>query len=306
MKVIKQPGREARGLGVLLPLAALSILLVLTGCGEKKKKDPGDTAAAAKVNREDISLARINHVLLQQRNLRPDQADATSRQILEFLIDQELAVQKASELKLERESRVQLQLDAARREVLARAYAEKVAEAAAKPTAEDVRKYYDEKPARYKERRVYTVQEVILDARPEQLAEIRSTLETATGTTAIIEFLKSRNIRFQIAQATRGADQLPPASLEALSRMSDGQARLVAGPTGTQLVALLASQSQPVTEEQARPAIEQILVAERKRKLIEDDMKQMRSAAKIEYFGKFAEDRANKPGAAASAASSGS
>ena len=304
MKVIKQPARDSRALEVLLALTALSLLLALGACTEKKKtKDLGDNAAAAKVNSEGISLARINQVLLQQRNLRPDQADATSRQILEWLIDQELAVQKAAELNLDRDARVLLQLDAARREVLARAYAEKVAEAAAKPTPEEVRKYYDEKPARYKERRIYTLQEMILDARPEQLGEIRSTLETANSAGAIIEFLKSRNIRYQVAQATRGSDQLPAASLEALSQMRDGQMRLIASPGSTQLVVLVASQSQPVSEEQARPAIEQILTAERRRKLIEDDMKQMRSAAKIEYLGKFAEEQKPRAAPPASAAS---
>jgi hypothetical protein len=71
-----------------------------------------------------------------------------------------------------------------------------------------------------------------------------------------------------------------------------------------------------VTEEQARPAIEQYLLNERKRKLVEDDLKAMRAAAKIEYIGKFAQAAASAPAAtpavsstpaaAASAASAGS
>jgi hypothetical protein len=56
-----------------------------------------------------------------------------------------------------------------------------------------------------------------------------------------------------------------------------------------QVVVLAGSRSQPVSEEQARPAIEQFLLNERKRKLIEDDIKAMRAGAKIEYVGKFGE-----------------
>jgi hypothetical protein len=57
-----------------------------------------------------------------------------------------------------------------------------------------------------------------------------------------------------------------------------------------------------VTEEQARPAIEQYLLNERKRKLVEDDVKALRAAAKIEYVGKFAEAAASAPAAGAAPA----
>jgi hypothetical protein len=80
--------------------------------------------------------------------------------------------------------------------------------------------------------------------------------------------------------------------------MTDGQAMLNQAPNGVQVVVLAGSRSQPVGEEQARPAIEQFLLNERKRKLIEEDVKAMRAAAKIEYVGKFAE---GAPGAAPAA-----
>ena len=76
---------------------------------------------------------------------------------------------------------------------------------------------------------------------------------------------------------------------------------VVPTPTGAQVVVLAGSRSQPVSEEQARPAIEQYLLNERKRKLVEDDLKAMRAAAKIEYVGKFAEAAASAPQAAPTA-----
>ena len=76
-------------------------------------------------------------------------------------------------------------------------------------------------------------------------------------------------------------------------------------PNGVQVVVLAGSRSQPVTEEQARPAIEQYLLNDRKRKLVEEDMKGLRAAAKIEYVGKFAELAASAPAAPTSAASAG-
>jgi hypothetical protein len=75
----------------------------------------------------------------------------------------------------------------------------------------------------------------------------------------------------------RAAEQLPLNSLDAFARMKDGQAALVPAANGVQVVVLAGSRSQPVSEEQARPAIEQFLLNERKRKLIEDDRKAMRA-----------------------------
>ena len=70
--------------------------------------------------------------------------------------------------------------------------------------------------------------------------------------------------------------------------MKDGQALLNPTPNGAQVIVLAGSRSQPVTLEQATPAIEQFLLNERKRELVAKDMKALRDAAKIEYVGKFA------------------
>ena len=95
----------------------------------------------------------------------------------------------------------------------------------------------------------------------------------------------------------RAAEQLPLASLDAFARMKDGQAMLLPNPNGFQVVVVAGTRTQPLTEDQARPIIEQYLLNDRKRKLAEDDIKGLRSAAKIEYVGKFAEAAASAPAA---------
>jgi len=107
-------------------------------------------------------------------------------------------------------------------------------------------------------------------------------------------------IAAKVNKAVRAAEQLPLASLNAIARMTDGQAMMNQAANG--LLVLAGSRSQPVSEEQARPAIEQFLLNERKRKLVEDDVKTMRGAAKVEYVGKFAETAAGSDAAASAAA----
>ncbi len=281
------------GLMRLSLVALVSSAALLAACGDKKEKAASQTAV--KVNKSEVTVHQINFVLQQQRNIRPEQADAASKQILERLIDQELALQKADDLKVDREPRVVQQLEAAKREIIARAYLEKVGEAAPKPTPEEIKKYYDEKPALFKERRIYSIQEIAIEAKPDQVAMLRDRLAASKNVNEFVEFLKANDFKFAGNQAVRAAEQLPLQSLDAFAKMSDGQAMLNQAANGVQVVVLAGSRSQPVGEEQARPAIEQFLLNERKRKLIEDDVKAMRAGAKIEYVGKFAE---GAPGAA--------
>ncbi len=281
--------------GMVLVVVAAS--LALAACGEKKDKAPSQTAV--KVNKSEVTVHQINFVLQQQRGLRPEQADAASRQVLERLIDQELAVQKAHDLKLDRDPRVVQQLEAVRREVLARAYADQVGEAATRPTAEEIKAYFDENPALFSQRRLYSLQEIQIEAPADRLPEVRSQLVAAKNIGDFVEYLKTTGLRFNGNQAVRAAEQLPMPALKALSAMKDGQAMMNATPSGATVLVLAGSRQQPVTEEQSRPAIEQFLLNERKRKLLEDDRKALRAASSIEYVGKFAE---GAPGAASAPA----
>lgn len=282
-----------RGWGRMAVAATVALTLVLAGCGDKKKDKASQTAA--KVNKEEITVHQINFVLQQQRGLKPEQAEAASKQILERLIDQELAIQKADEMKLDRDPRVVQQLEAAKREIVARAYIERIGEAAAKPTPEEIQKYYDDKPALFKERRIYNMQEIGIEAKPEQVETLRAQLQSAKSTNDFVEYLKANDFKFSGNQAVRSAEQLPLNMLDAFAKMKDGQAMLVPTPNGAQVIVLAGSRMAPVTLEQARPPIEQYLLNERKRQIVDKDRKDMRAAAKIEYVGKFAEGAASAP-----------
>lgn len=297
--ILKFPfGRSALLCAGALALATTALLLA--GCGDKKDKAASQTAA--RVNKDEITVQQINFVLQQQRNLKPEQAEAASKQILERLIDQQLALQKADDLKLDHDPRVVQQIESAKREILARAYVEKVGEGVTKPTPEDIKKYYDDKPALFKERRIYSIQEIAIEAKPDQIGALREHLAQAKNVGEFIEYLKANDFHFAGNQAVRAAEQLPLQSLDTFARLKDGQAVLSPAPSGAMVVVLAGSRSQPVTEEQARPAIEQFLMNDRKRKLVEEEVKALRAAAKIEYVGKFVPGTAAAPAAGASAA----
>lgn len=270
-------------------VVAVTVLTVLlAGCGKKdEKKDKPATQTAARVNKEEITVHQINFVLQQQRALAPDQAASASKQVLERLIDQELALQKAAEQKIDRDPKVVQQIEAARRDIVARAYLEKIGAGAPRPTPEEIKAYYEANPALFKERRVYNLQELNIEAKPDQYDSLKAALAAAKDITAYVEYLKANNIRFAANQAVRPAEQLPLASLGTISKMKDGQAIFNTTPNGAVVIVLAASRSQPVDEARAKPAIEQFLLNERKRKVIADDLKALRTAGKVEYVGEF-------------------
>ncbi len=268
--------------------AAVLASLGLAACSGGDKDKPA-SQVAAKVNKEEISVHQINYLLQRQPGLKPEQAESASKTALERLIDQELAVQKAEELKLDRDPRVVQALDAARREILSRFYFEKVAEGVAKPTPEEVREYYRSKPALFSERRIYSLQEIAIQAPKEQVPELEQQLKSAKTPAEFVEQLKAKNIPFAVNQVTRAAEQLPLSMLDSFHALKDGQAMFVPSPSGAQVLVLQASRSAPVDEERARAAIEQYLMNERKRKLVEGELKDLRKSAQIEYVGKFAD-----------------
>jgi len=266
---------------------------LLAGCS--KNKDKQSTQVAAKVNKEEITVSQINLILSTQRPVAASQAASASRAVLERLIDQELAIQKASDQKLDRDSRVVQQIEAARREIISRAYLEKVGEGARKPDPADVEAYYQQHPALFSERRIYSLQEVNIEATPEQVEGLKRTLLGSKTFGDFVSYLKANNFRFATAEAVRSAEQLPLTGVDAFGKMKDGQAIFNARPGGAQVLNLAASRSEPVTLDRATPAIQQFLLNERKRKMIADAMAALRRDAKIEYMGDFAADAARSP-----------
>jgi EpsD family peptidyl-prolyl cis-trans isomerase len=265
---------------------ALLGLALLGGCGDKLDKP--STQAAAKVNKEELTVHQINAVLARQRTPSSEQADVAARRALEGLIDQELALQKSAELRLDRDPRVVQAIEAMRREVIARAYVEKIGEGAGVPTAEEIKKYYIENPALFRDRRIYRLQEFSVQASPEQASALQERLRAAKPPVDIVQLLRAGDLKFTSSQSVRAAEQVPLDRLQQLANLKDGEAMIVPAAGSISVLQVIASRPQPIDEVRATVAIEQFLLNDRKRKLVSQDLKALRAAAKIEYLGAFA------------------
>jgi EpsD family peptidyl-prolyl cis-trans isomerase len=276
---------HALALRPLRVAAATALAMLAASCGSA---DNATTQAAARVNKDEITVHQIGAQLAQRPGLRPEQVMGAEREILENLINRQLAVQKATELKVDREPKVVQAIESARLDIIARAYADKLGEGVTRPSAADIKKYYEDHPALFSQRRVYHLQEFAIEASAPELEALKAALPALKTADSVVGHLKANNVKFGSTQAVRAAEQLPLALLPALSRLGEGQALLEPTRGGARLIVLQGVRPQPVSEERAARAIEQYLVNEQRRRLLADDLKALRAAAHIDYRGRYA------------------
>ena len=287
-------------------LVVLLTTLSLSGCGGDDK--PKATQVAAKVNGDEVTVHQINQAMQRLGAVPEGQAERAQKQILDRLVDQQLLVQQAVESKLDREPRVVQAIEAARRQILAQAYLERTGSSVAKPTAEQVNEFYDKHPELFQERRVYRFVQMAIAAPPEKQDAIRVKLQELDAQpdkskilSQLADWLKGQGLQFRTTQTTQAAEQLPMEMVTRYHKMNIGDLSFSGGPDGAFVAQLVASQSQPLTKEQATPFIEQFLQNREKLRLSEEEMKRLRAAAKIEYVGDFAKMKSEPAPAAAPA-----
>lgn len=267
--------------------AAAAAALALAACGGPSEEAP-KTQVAVKVNSQEITVHQVNELVAQVRNVPEAQVPRVRREALERLIDQELFMQKAIEAKLDRDPRVMGQIQAARRQILAQAYAESIGRQVQPPPSDEVKQFYAARPELFGERRVYRLREVAIAVPPEQRQPVSERVASARTMNELVSWLGSQNIRYAGNAAVRAAEQLPMEMAARLAQVKDGAMLGLPSPVGFTVVEVSGSQRQPVSEQQAQPFIEQYIVNNRRREATATELKQLRSAAKIEYVGDYA------------------
>lgn len=276
-----------------LYLPLLIAVALTAGCGDKKEGTAGGekaaTQVAAKVNGTELTVHQVNYALQRIPNLDKDQAKAASLQVLKSLVDQELLVQKAEADKLDRDPNVVQALDAARRQILAEAWMSRKLGTPVEPTDAEISDYYNQHPELFSQRKIYRLQEVSIKAPKDKVEAIRSQLAASRNLNEFAEWLKAQNLPAKAAQGVKPAEQLPMEILPKLAQMPDGQAMVVNSPDGLLVIVLADSQLQPATLEQAKPAIARALQQQVRQKAAKTELDALRTAAKIDYLGEFAD-----------------
>lgn len=267
--------------------ALLAASMIAAGCGSSDAKKTA-TQVVAKVNGEEISVHQINHIIGRSSGISAENAPRARQEVLDKLIDQQIAVQQAMERKLDRDPAVMQSVEAARREILARAFLEKLTASIAKPTPEEVTKFYGEHPELFSARRVYSLQELALPADPSLITEVKQWVAQGRSMADIANALKARDIKFAGNAGVRAAEQLPLDVAPKFQALKEGQTLVVEGAQGVMVAHVVGIKDQPIDQAAATPRIQQFVVARQANELITREMKALREKAAIERLGEFA------------------
>jgi EpsD family peptidyl-prolyl cis-trans isomerase len=269
-----------------------ALIFALAGCGEKKGADAASGPVAAKVNGEVVNTQTVEAALAKAGVNNPAQAQDSANLVLNALLEQRLFVQQAKKAGLDKDPKVVQSLQAAERQVLAQAYLDKVTASAAKAGDAEVNEYYNKHPELFAERRIYRLQEIMISVSPENAGAVKARLGSGANLNELVQWLKSQNIPARGVQSVKSAEQLPLELAARLHPLKDGQAITLENPKQITILAITGSQSQPLSLEQAKPAIERFLQTMRKRELAKAEFDKVRAAAKIEYVAPYAEVKA--------------
>jgi EpsD family peptidyl-prolyl cis-trans isomerase len=262
------------------------LLALAAACGSDDTAKP-QTQVAARVNDDEITVHQINSVLAKTPNVRSEAAERVKREILQRLIDQQLAKQQALQRKLDRSPAVQQALEAARSEILARAYYEQIATAQPRPGAEETKKYYAEHPELFAQRRVFLLEELVLAANDSDGTELRQRASAARSLKEVADWLSSRGVKFVGNRGVRASEQLPMEWVSHLHKARDGDTLVLESAASRSVVRVVAAKSEPVDQATATPRIEQYLANRRTSEAVAQEMKQLKAGARIEYMGEF-------------------
>ncbi len=288
-----------------LSLTLACVALLLAACG---KKTEDNSATLATVNGEKITQDQLDFAVKQVAAARPGASAPAAAQVLQSLVEQRLAVQKAEKDKLDRNPGVLQALEAARKDALARYYVEDFAAKVPKPSADDIKQYYDGHPANFGQRNTYVIQKVDARVAADQAGPLAASVQATTGAAAVVDLLKAKASSVNVTQTAQPAESLGPL-LPKISTMSVGQTIAIPQPQGLAALTLVEIKPQAISLAQATPVIEQVLWNQKKREALQAETKDLRAKARIDYLGKFAPGTASAPAAstavpeAASAAS---
>ncbi|MFN4264971.1 MAG: EpsD family peptidyl-prolyl cis-trans isomerase [Aquabacterium sp.] len=262
-------------------VCGLTLLGSVSGCTKTGSSDSSTSQVVATVNSKEISIHQVQTVLELQPKLAHQFGEQSSERVLDSLIEQELAAQAAKAAGLDQTPKVVQALALSQREVLARAYQDQVASKVTMPDDADVEEYYKQHPELFVKRRLYGLQEAVVRAESAELAALRSQVESAGSVSAINGVLQKAAVKYSARQSSQWAEALPMELLGKLASKSVGQSVWIDRPDGAVILTIVSAEESPLTLNQAKPAIREVLWSLRRKQAIQKGMNALREQAKI-------------------------
>lgn len=260
-------------------LCLLVLPLTLGACEASLSGTPSQVVV--RVNSQDISVHQLNQLTRQQGEGSKERRD----ELLERLVQRELAAQQALAMKLDRQPEGMLLLEEARREALATAWANHLAAGKGAVDQNEAARYFATHPGLFVERKLYRLQELALPADAPLIAEAEVRLHKGERLSEIRSWLTAKGSRFGDREILRMAEQLPIESLDSLRLARPGQTLTFRSPRGLTVYQLKSAELMPIDWSAAAPVIRSYLAAQSHKLTLDSELQRLRKQARIEYPG---------------------
>jgi len=269
-----QPSASARPAWVSKPLATslavtwacspllclmLGMAAPLAHAALPTPSEPAPAAASpvvATVDGEPITLQSVQAMAWRLSQMRPQGPAVTQAQALEQLIDLKLQARQALAQKVDTLPIVAELMAITRMEVLAKGLNDVKRQLQAPPSDAQVKAYFEQHPALFSQRKVYTLQELMIEKSPWTEAVMQKLVATSPNLKALQKSLEEAGGVGKVATSTQAAENLPLDALPDIAAAPEGKPMWRRSPTGALSVYVVAaSQLQPRTLEASAPLI---------------------------------------------------
>lgn len=267
----------------LLKLIGLSLIIValLLACSGDKKNKPGQ--ALVSVDGNEITMLQLNEELARS-GVRADQLESVSKQILESLIARQLIVDEAIRTKLDRTPEVMQARDRANAQVIAQAYLNRVTSKLDKPSKAEIDEYYQSHPLYFEKRKQLDLT-IVRIAASDFNNELKKLLDASKSIDEITAWLDKNNIKHTRTLASRSTADLPSAMADRMLAKGENHVFVTQEQGNSLLVSINSIKDSPLKLEFSAPQIEKFLISQKYKQASEEEIKRLRSSAKIEYLG---------------------
>lgn len=277
------------------PLVPLTMVVVLIAAGCGRNDVPMESQVAVKANDREISAHQVRAAVRLYLRSLPVANEEAAANVLEVLIDQELAAQAATAAGLNKDPDVIQALELQRREVLARAYHDHIANKVNSPSSDEIDRYYDAHPALFAQRRLYLINDTAVEAGADEIALLKAAMPNVRGLIEVRLALEQLHLNYTARQYAQSAEDVPLSLLQVLSQTKQGDSIVVEQTGGARIYTILHLHPAPVDRRTAAPAIARFLLAERQKSAVGVAMAALRKDAKLQYSPAFARPAASAP-----------
>jgi peptidyl-prolyl cis-trans isomerase C len=256
---------------------AIGIALMASAC---TKKAEGQTVAI--VNGEEITAAELNAELANAKIPEGADKDQARTRVLQAMIDRRLLAQQAKTDGIDKSPEFLNRQRRATEDLLINMFASRQIDTAQLPANSEIEKFQAARPWVFSQREQWNLDQLRFQMPAD--AATRSKLDQAKTMEEVVKVLTDANIAFTRQKNKLDTAVIPQNLYGQLAAAARASEPFII-PIGDQAVAstIVSREPAPITGEQARPIAVAAMRREQASQLMQNRLKSIRDAAKIEY-----------------------